>query len=77
MLELLGPAMSITTAALLAQSSLRSWRAENKFLKWGGTVLSALFSGAVSLISVIIACHKKLAPSRCFRPNGAPAGHIA
>src|ERR1700680_688771 len=23
------------------------------------------------------ACHKKLAPSRCFRPNGAPAGHIA
>jgi hypothetical protein len=58
MLELLGPAMSITTAALLAQSSLRSWRAENKFLKWGGTVLSALFSGAVSLISVIIACIK-------------------
>jgi hypothetical protein len=28
MLELLGLAMSITTAALLAQSSLRSWRAE-------------------------------------------------
>src|ERR1700688_2928704 len=32
MLELLGPAMSITTAALPAQSTLRSWRAENKFL---------------------------------------------
>lgn len=46
MLELLGPAVSIATAALLAQSCLRSWRAENKFLKWGGTVLSALFSDA-------------------------------
>jgi AraC-like DNA-binding protein/mono/diheme cytochrome c family protein len=54
MLELLGPAMSITTAALLARTSLRIWKAENKFLKWGGTGLAAFFSAAVSLISVIM-----------------------
>jgi hypothetical protein len=46
--------MSITTAALLARSSLRAWRAENKFFKWGGTVLAALFSAAVSLIKLIM-----------------------
>ena len=77
MLELLGPAMSITTAALLAQSSLRSWRAENKFLKWGGTVLSALFSGAVSLISVImlvglIKLHARSAPVSELKVAGTP-----
>lgn len=76
MLELLGPAMSITTAALLAQSSLRSWRAE-KFLKWGGTVLSALFSAAVSLISVImlvgvIKLHARSAPVSELKVAGTP-----
>lgn len=54
MYELLGPALSITTAALLARSSLRTWRAENRFLKWIGTGLAALFSAAVSVISVIM-----------------------
>jgi mono/diheme cytochrome c family protein len=54
MFELLGPALSITTAALLARSSLRTWRAENRFLKWIGTGLAALFSAAVSVISVIM-----------------------
>ena len=54
MFELLGPALSITTAALLARSSLRTWKAENKFLKWIGTGLAALFSAAVSVISVIM-----------------------
>ena len=77
MLELLGPAMPITTAALLAQSSLRSWRAENKFLKWGGTVLSALFSGGVSLISVImlvglIKLHARSAPASELKVAGRP-----
>src|SRR6202790_3515606 len=77
MLELLGPAMSITTAALLAQSSLRSWRAENKFLKWGGTVLSVLFSGGVSLISVImligqIKLHARSAPASDLKVAGRP-----
>lgn len=54
MYELLGPALSITTAALLARSSLRAWKAENKFLKWIGTGLAALFSAAISVISVIM-----------------------
>jgi hypothetical protein len=81
MLELLGPAMSITTAALLAQSSLRSWRAENKFLKWGGTVLSALFSGAVSLISVImlvglIKLHARSAPVSELKVAGTLTGGL-
>jgi mono/diheme cytochrome c family protein len=54
MLELLGPAISITTAALLARSSFRNWRAENKFLKWVGTGLAAFFSAAISVVGVIM-----------------------
>ncbi len=77
MLELLGPAMSITTAALLARSSLRSWSAENKFLKWSGTVLAALCSAAVSLISVIMLVglfklHARSAPALDLRVAGTP-----
>ena len=77
MLELLGPAMSITTAALLARSSLRTWRAENKFLKWGGTILAAFFSAAVSLISVIMVVglfklHARSAPALDLRVAGTP-----
>jgi mono/diheme cytochrome c family protein len=77
MLELLAPAMSITTAALLARSSLRAWRAENKFLKWGGTVLAALFSAAVSLISVILVVglfklHARSAPTLDLKVAGTP-----
>jgi mono/diheme cytochrome c family protein len=77
MLELLGPAMSITTAALLARSSFQAWRAENKFLKWGGTALAALFSAAVSLISVIMVLglfklHARSAPALDLKVAGTP-----
>ena len=77
MLELLGPTMSITTAALLARTSLRIWRAENKFLKWGGTVLTAFFSAAVSLISVIMVVglfklHARSAPAVDLKVAGTP-----
>jgi mono/diheme cytochrome c family protein len=77
MLELLGPAMSITTAALLARSSLRAWRAENKFLKWGGMVLAAVFSAAVTLISVIMVVglvdlHARSAPTLDLKVAGTP-----
>jgi hypothetical protein len=77
MLELLGPAMSITTAALLARSSFRAWRAENKLLKWGGTALAALFSAAVSLISVIMVLglfklHARSAPALDLKVAGTP-----
>jgi hypothetical protein len=77
MLELLGPAMSITTAALLARSSFQAWRAENKFLKWGGTALAALFSAAVSLIGVIMVLglfklHARSAPALDLKVAGKP-----
>jgi mono/diheme cytochrome c family protein len=77
MLELLGPAMSITTAALLARSSFQAWRAENKFLKWGGVALAALFSAAVSLISVIMVLglfklHARSAPALDLKVAGKP-----
>lgn len=77
MLELLGPAMSITTAALLVRSSFRIWRAENKVLKWAGTGLAAFFSTVVSLISVIMVValfklHARSAPAPDLRVVGAP-----
>jgi hypothetical protein len=77
MLELLGPAMSITTAALLARSSFRTWKAENKFLKWGGTCLAALFSAAASLISVIVLVglfklYARSVPALDLKVAGAP-----
>jgi mono/diheme cytochrome c family protein len=77
MLELLGPAMSITTAALLVRTSLRIWRAENKFLKWGGTGLAAFFSAAVSLISLIMIVglfklHARSAPALDLKVAGTP-----
>jgi mono/diheme cytochrome c family protein len=77
MLELLGPAMSITTAALLVRTSLRIWRAENKFLKWGGTGLAAFFSAAVSLISLIMIVglfklHARNAPALDLKVAGTP-----
>jgi mono/diheme cytochrome c family protein len=55
MLDLLGLATLIATAALLAWASDRAWRAKNRFLKWGGMSLAAFLSAAVSLIAVITA----------------------
>jgi hypothetical protein len=76
MLDLLGPAMSITTAALLAQSSLRTWRAENA-LEMGWHGLDRLFSAAVSLISVImlvglIKLHARSAAASDLKVAGTP-----
>src|SRR5258708_12106921 len=77
MLELLGPAMSITTAALLIRSSFRTWRAENKFLKWGGTGLTALLSAAVTLITIVtivglFKLHTRSAPALGLKVAGTP-----
>src|SRR5258708_27254549 len=77
MLELLGPAMSITTAALLIRSSFRTWRAENKFLKWGGTGLTALLSAAVTLISIVtivglFKLHARSSPALGLKVAGTP-----
>jgi uncharacterized membrane protein YcjF (UPF0283 family) len=54
MSNFLGLTMSIISAALLAWSSLRGWRAKNNFLKWGAAGLAALLSVAVSLAGVIM-----------------------
>jgi mono/diheme cytochrome c family protein len=54
MLDLLGLATLIATAALLGWSSVRAWKTRNSFLKWGGAGLAALLSAAVTLVSVIM-----------------------
>jgi mono/diheme cytochrome c family protein len=69
--------MSITTAALLARTSLRIWKAENKLLKWSGTGLAAFFSAAVSLISVIMIVglfklYARSAPALDLKVAGTP-----
>jgi hypothetical protein len=43
----------IAAAALLGWSSVRVWRTNNGFLKWGGAGMAALLSAAVTLVSVI------------------------
>src|SRR5215468_2922100 len=53
MLNIIGLVMLITTAALLAWSSVRAWRQKNGFLKWGCAGLAVLLATAVSLISVL------------------------
>jgi mono/diheme cytochrome c family protein len=54
MLDLLAVSMLIIIATLFVWSSLRAWRAKNRFMKWGGTGLAALLSAAVTLVSTIV-----------------------
>jgi mono/diheme cytochrome c family protein len=77
MIYFLGLAMLIATAALLAWSSLRAWRAKNGFLKWCGTSLAALLSTAVTSVSVImivglVKLHARSAPAPDLRVVGTP-----
>jgi mono/diheme cytochrome c family protein len=77
MIYFLGLAMLIATAALLAWSSLRAWRAKNGFLKWCGTSLAALLSTAVTSVSVImilglVKLHARRAPAPDLRVVGTP-----
>ena len=77
MLELLALAMLIITAALLAWSGLRAWRAKNGFIKWGGASLAALLSTAVTLLSLILIVglfklHARSAPAPVTKVVGAP-----
>jgi mono/diheme cytochrome c family protein len=53
MLNFLSLVVLIVIASLLIWSSIRAWRQENRFLKWGGTGLAALLAAAVSLASVL------------------------
>jgi uncharacterized membrane protein YcjF (UPF0283 family) len=75
MSNFLGLIMSITAAALLAWSSLRSWQAKNNFLKWGAAGLAALLSIAVSLAGVIMIAglfklHARSAPAPDLKVAG-------
>jgi mono/diheme cytochrome c family protein len=77
MFELLAPAMSIATNGLLIWSGFRAWRAENRFLKWGGAILAALFSTLVAAISVILIValfklHARTAPAVVLTISGTP-----
>lgn len=77
MIDLFGLAMLITTAKLLAWSSLRAWRAKNRFIRWGGAGLAALLSAAVTLISVItivglFKLHARSAPVPDLKVAGTP-----
>ncbi len=77
MIYFLGMAMLIATAALLAWSSLRAWRAKNGFLRWCGTSLAALLSTAVTSVSVImivglVKLHARSAPAPDLRVVGTP-----
>jgi mono/diheme cytochrome c family protein len=77
MIYFLGLAMLIATAALLAWSSLRAWRAKNGFLRWCGTSLAALLSTAVTSVSVImilglVKLHARSAPVPDLRVVGTP-----
>ncbi len=77
MSNFLGLTMSITAAALLAWSSLRSWQAKNNFLKWGAAGLAALLSIAVSLAGVIMIAglfklHARSAPALDLKVAGTP-----
>src|SRR5260370_23741047 len=77
MSNFLGLTMSITAAALLAWSSLRSWQAKNNFLKWGAAGLAALLSIAVSLAGVIMVAglfklHARSAPASDLKVAGTP-----
>src|SRR6476619_7350402 len=77
MLDLLALAMLMIIAALLAWSGLRTRRAKNRFMKWGGTSLAALSSTAVTLISLIMIVglfklHARSAPAPVTKVAGTP-----
>jgi len=54
MFDLLGLAVLITIAVLLAWSTLRVWRAKNSFLKWGGAAVAGLLSTVVTLACLVM-----------------------
>jgi mono/diheme cytochrome c family protein len=52
MFDLVGLASLIVAAVVSARSGFRAWRAKNKLLKWGGTGLASLLSGAATVLSI-------------------------
>jgi mono/diheme cytochrome c family protein len=77
MLDLLPAGMLIIIATLFAWSSLRAWRAKNRFIKWGGAGLAALLSAAATLVSGIVLVglfelHARSAPALDLKVAGTP-----
>jgi mono/diheme cytochrome c family protein len=77
MLDLLAAAVLIVIATQFAWSSLRAWRAKNRFMKWGGTSLAALLSAAAALSSgaVLVGLyelHARSAPVSDLKVAGTP-----
>ena len=53
MLNIIIQVALIAAAVLLLWASFRAFRAENRFLKWGGAGLAALLGAAASLLVVL------------------------
>src|ERR1700759_1200532 len=77
MVYLLDLAILLVTAALLAWSSLRAWRAKNGFIKWGGTSMAALLSAVVTSMGVLtivglVRLHARGIPAPDLKVSGTP-----
>jgi mono/diheme cytochrome c family protein len=67
MFNVISLGMLIISAALLAWSGVRAWRAQNGFLRWGGAGLAVLLTAGVSLTSAVmiaglVKVHSRSAP---------------
>ena len=77
MLELLYPATSLLATSLLSWSGLRAWRAENRFVRWGGAGMAALLSTVTAIVSVMLIvglfkAHARSAPTLVMKVEGTP-----
>jgi len=77
MLNFLGLATLVATAALLVWSSVRAWRAKNNFVKWAGAGLASVLSITVIVVSVITAAglyklHSRSAPAPDLKVAATP-----
>ena len=77
MFELIYPATSLLSTALLSWSAFRAWRAKNPLLKWGGAPLAALLSTLTALVSVMLVAgllkfHARSAPTLVMKVERTP-----
>jgi mono/diheme cytochrome c family protein len=75
--ELLALAVLMIIATLLVWLSLRIWRTQNGFIKWGATSLTALSSIAATLLSLtlivgLFELHARSAPAPLTKVAGTP-----
>jgi mono/diheme cytochrome c family protein len=77
MLDLLEPLLFIAATAALIWSGFRAWQAENRILKWSGTVLATLVSAVAAVISMLLVVgvfklHARSAPSVALKIESTP-----